>query len=112
MTEVPGWLTVVLLFVNGIGIPLLIFNMTRQDRDRSIKFEEVHKRLDHLDDCVDTTQKLVLGKAVTREDFASMKAEINETLTRMRTAISIETTGLHDRIMRVENQYFRKQNGS
>jgi hypothetical protein len=68
----------------------------------------MHERLSHLDDCIDTVQKLVIGKAVTREELAIMKADLTETLNRMRSAISQETSGLNQRIMRLESPHFAK----
>jgi hypothetical protein len=106
--SVTEWLTLALLVINGVGVPLIIFFVGQQRLDRKAQFEAMHERLTHLDDCIDTVQKLVIGKAVTREELVAMKAEINETLTRMRAAVSIETSGLHDRLMRLERPHFQR----
>jgi predicted nucleic acid-binding Zn-ribbon protein len=84
------------------------FFVGQQRSDRKAQFEAMHERLTHLDDCIDTVQKLVIGKAVTREELVAMKAEINETFTRMRAAVSQEANSLHQRIMRLESPHFAK----
>jgi hypothetical protein len=106
--SVTEWFTLALLIINGIGIPLTIFFVGQQRSDRKAQFDAMHERLSHLDDCIDTVQKLVIGKAVTREELAIMKADLTETLNRMRSAISQETSGLNQRIMRLESPHFAK----
>lgn len=100
------WLIVAVAIITGCGIPILIHNLSRQDSDRRAKFNEMHTRMDHLDNCLDSLRNTVLGTAVRREDFVALKADTIESLNRMRSAISNETNGLHDRIMRLENKTF------
>lgn len=94
--------------INGVGMPVLIWVLTQARTDRKAKFQEMHERLDHLDSCVDNVRSVVIGKGVTRDDLLAFKAEITEIITRQRLAISAETTGLHDRIMRLESPFFHR----
>jgi hypothetical protein len=109
--SVTEWITLALAIITGVGIPLIIFFMTRASADRETKFREMHIRLNHFDDCMDTLQKVVLGKAATREDMLGLKAEVNEIINRQRIAISGETNALHQRIMRLENRSFGAKDG-
>lgn len=106
--EVFQWITLGFLVINGIGMPVVIWNMNRAGTDRQAKFEALHKRLDHLDECVDGVSSLVMSKGVTRDDLLGFKAEITDIINRQRAAISVETNGLHDRIMRLETPYFKR----
>jgi hypothetical protein len=105
-TNAPMWIMIVLTILNGAILPIVIHFNSKSNVDRKERFDAIHERLNHLDDCMDTTQKLVIGKAATREDIASLKAEVIETMNRMRAAISAETTGLNGRIMRLEDRAF------
>lgn len=105
----PEWISIATLLVAGVGVPLLIFMSSRQDADRHAKFGDMHARLDHLDGCVDEVRGIVMSKGVTREDLMSHKSEILDTINRMRLAVSSETTGLHQRIMRLEDRYFKER---
>lgn len=100
---------IIVAVVTGVGVPLIIYMLTRQDSDRKAKQEEIHERLGHLDRCIDDVRKTVLGKSVTREDFVAFKAEMTETLNRMRTAISTEASNLDKRIMRLEDPFFARR---
>jgi hypothetical protein len=94
---------IVLDFIIAVFVPILLFNMKRQDTDRAARFK-------HLDDCIDDTKKNVIelkeriaGQAVTRADLEralmGIRAEINmERLERERSS-----QGMHDRVMRLEN---------
>jgi hypothetical protein len=106
--SVTEWLTLALLVINGVGVPLIIFFVSMQRADRKAQFQEMHERLSHLDDCIDTVQKLVIGKAVTREELVIMKADLTDTLNRMRLAISQEANSMNQRIMRLESPHFAK----
>lgn len=97
---------IIVAVITGIGVPAIIFMLTRQDNDRKEKQEEIHERLGHLDRCLDDVRKTVLGKSVTREDLVSFKAEITETLNRMRAAISTEASNLDRRVSRLEDPFF------
>lgn len=103
--------TVGIALVTGIGIPLMTFWMARQDADRREKFTEMHKRLDHLDTCIDDVRGIVYHKGVTREEFIAFKADMTEIITRMRSAVSNETNGLHQRLMRLEQPFFKGGDG-
>lgn len=73
---------------------------------RHKRWEGLDGRLDHLDDCIDSVRTVVLTKGVTREELASFRLEIEETMTRMRSAVSQDTNGLHQRLMRIEQPFF------
>jgi hypothetical protein len=105
------WITLTLAIITGVGIPLILFFMTRASADRKAKFDEMHTRLNHLDDCLDLVQKVVLGKAATREDMLALKSEVNEIINRQRIAISAEMNAVNMRIQRLENPYFGKRDG-
>jgi hypothetical protein len=109
--SVTEWITLALAIITGVGIPLILFFMTRASADRVAKFGEMHQRLSHLDDCMDLLQKVVLGKAATREDILALRAEVNEIINRQRIAISSEANALHQRIMRLENRSFGAKDG-
>jgi hypothetical protein len=109
--SVTEWITLALAAITGVGVPLILFFMARASTDRETKFREVHLRLNHFDDCIDTLQKVVLGKAATREDMLGLKAEITDIINRQRLAISQETNALHQRIMRLENRSFGAKDG-
>lgn len=97
-----------ILILSGIGFPVLAFIMNRQDADRKGLREEIHSRLNHLDECIDSVRGIVQSHAVTKAELSSCRAEINDTLTRMRQAISADTNGLHDRLMRLEEPFFKR----
>lgn len=79
-----------------VGIPLLIYNLSKQDTDRAVRFREMHNRMDHLDECIDGMQRVVTGGMMTR-------VEVTAALLDLREGIASDTRGLHDRIMRLEN---------
>jgi ferritin-like protein len=106
------WIVVTFTVINGMGVPVLIWVLTQARADRKAKFEEMHERLTHLDTCLDDVRNVVIGSGVTRADLVAFKADITEIISRQRLAISAETTGLHDRIMRVENYFFAQRGGS
>ncbi len=109
--SVTEWITLALALITGVGVPLILFFMARASTDRATKFNEMHLRLNHFDDCIDTLQKIVLGKAATREDMLGLKSEITDIINRQRLAISAETNALHQRIMRLENRSFGAREG-
>src|SRR5712691_11566074 len=84
----------------GVAIPLLIYLMMRQDHNQTRRFSDLNSRLDHLDACVDDMKQTVAGGLVPR-------SEIDTTLLRMRESIAADTKGLHDRIMRLEDNIFQ-----
>jgi hypothetical protein len=109
--SVTEWVTLALAVVTGVGVPLILFFMARASADRQLKFNEVHLRLNHFDECIDTLQKVVLGKAATREDMLALKAEVNEIINRQRLAISQEVNAIHQRVMRLENKALGVRDG-
>jgi uncharacterized membrane-anchored protein YhcB (DUF1043 family) len=106
--ETTTWVGVVTALVTGVGIPLLVMMQSFGKTARHEQFQAVHKRLDHLDSCIDDVRGIVYSKGVTREDLVSFKADTTEILNRMRLAISGETARLDSRIMRLEDPHFRK----
>lgn len=115
MQEVAPWIALFGILTSGIGVPVLIFMSGRNERMlqsqnvmREEKFREIHKRLDHFDDCIDDVKKIVLGESVTRSDFATFRAELTEALTRIRNAMSLEQSSQDERIMRLENMQFKR----
>jgi hypothetical protein len=109
MNETIQWVSVALLIVTGIGIPVLIHHLRKQDDDRRERFKRLHERIDHLDECVDRVNGIVVGKAVTREDLNAMRIELMEVMRQQRSDIQQETNGLHARISRLENPYFEQR---
>lgn len=106
--EIFQWITFGFLIINGVAVPVLMLYLNRAGADRQAKFDALHKRLDHLDACVDGVSSLVMSKGVTRDDLLGFKAEITDIINRQRAAISVETNGLHDRIMRLETPFFKR----
>lgn len=95
--------TLALGVVSATIMPFVLRGLSRQDVDRATFKTEMHDRLNHIDDCVDDLKGRVLGEMVSRAEVAANEARVIETLNRMRAAISGDTKGLHDRIMRLEN---------
>lgn len=106
------WIVVTFTVINGMGVPVLIWILTQARADRKAKFEEMHERLNHLDTCVDDVRNVVVGSAVTRGELMAFKADITEIISRQRIAISTESNGLHERIMRLESYFFAQRGGS
>jgi len=98
----------ILTMVATIGVPVIINNMRGQNAHRETVRVEMHGRLNHLDECVDDLKKRVLGESASRAELARLQAEVVDTLNRMRLAISAETNGLHQRIMRLEDAKMRE----
>jgi hypothetical protein len=110
-----SWIQVVMVIlsaISGLGMPVALFVISRGTKRREDLHNDLSERLIHLDECLGNVRDTVLSKGVTREDFERFRAEINETMTRQRSAISAETTGLHDRIMRLEAPWFKGRDGS
>jgi hypothetical protein len=110
-----SWIQIVMVFlglISGVGTPVALFIITRAANHREAMHNDLSERLIHLDNCLDDVRNIVLSKGVTREDFERFRAEINETMTRQRGAISTETAGLHDRIMRLEAPWFKGRDGT
>lgn len=105
-TEV-SWIQILMVGLTTANIlvlgPLAFFWKRGQDRRE--------EQLKHLDECLDNVRSLVMSKVITREELEKHRADMNENLTRIRAAISSETHGLHDRIMRIENQWFNRSDG-
>ena len=95
------WAQLFMSAMAGVLTPVLIvvLNAHRNERNR---------RLDHLDECFDDMKTRILGELVTKKDLDAYSIEMGQTLSRMREAISKETNGLHERLMRLENGYFFK----
>lgn len=102
----------------GVGIasvlilPFVLRALNRQDIDRRDFRTEMHARLSHLDSCMDDVKVRVLGECASRAELASAEARLIDALNRMRMAISNDTTGLHDRIMRLEDWRLREREGA
>lgn len=107
VVEVVASLTLVVTTLGTVMLPLVLRALNKQDADRTRLRDELHGRLDHLDACFDSLRARVMAENVTRKDLAEARAEINETLSRMRQAISADTNGLHDRIFRIEGKFFK-----
>jgi hypothetical protein len=95
-------------FITGIGVPLILVAQRRQDESRAMLRIEMHERLTHLDACIDDLKIKVLGESASRTELSALRADVIETINRIRTAISVDTSGLHDRIMRLEDVKFRE----
>jgi hypothetical protein len=91
---------------SGLGIPLVIYFLKSSDSDRAEMKQELHGRLDHLDECLDDTRQAMLSRMVTKEDMANHRIEVQEIITRIRDASSKESLALHERIYRLENRAF------
>jgi hypothetical protein len=94
-------LTVAVLVLTGIGMPALGYMMSRQDKHREDHFVRIGVRLDHLDGCMDDLKTRVLGGTITR-------AELEAKMAQLRSEIHDDTSGLHDRVMRLEDQQLRR----
>lgn len=108
------WLMLATLAVSissSIILPFVLRALNRQDVDRANLRREFHERTDHLDACLDALRNRVVGEACTRADMSSLEARIEGTLSRMRSAISGDTHGLHERIFRLENIYLHTAPG-
>lgn len=92
--------------VSTLMLPFVLRGLNKQDADRARLRDELHERLTHLDACFDTLRVRVMAESITRTDLAEARVEWNETLTRMRAAISAEHHGLHERLFRVEDRLF------
>ena len=100
------WLQIGTLAVGVASVlilPFVLRGLNRQDAHRQGFREEMHERLSHLDQCVDDLKRQVLGEVASRGELAAAEARVADALNRMRAAISNDTTGLHDRIMRLED---------
>src|SRR6266568_893272 len=84
----------------GVAIPLIIYLMMRQDHNQTRRFGDLNTRLDHLDRCVDELKQTVASGLVPRTETAAA-------LLTLRESISADTKGLHDRIMRLEDNIFQ-----
>lgn len=101
--------------ITGICVPALLFMAKRnielmksQNDDRQKRFDDMHKAIAHLDDCVDNVRGLMLARSVTRDDFLGYRSETAESLSRMRAAITTDISQVHDRLMRLEDIYFKR----
>jgi SMC interacting uncharacterized protein involved in chromosome segregation len=114
--------TMMLIFagVSAVGMPAVLLVLNRMWATRDKHQQEQRDRYAHLDECFDSLKAIVLAKTVTRDDIgilradikadlSNFRAEFNETLTRVRAAISTETDGLHQRLMRIEAPFFERQ---
>lgn len=113
MTEVSivQWLILSVTLINGAIIPFVLVKQKEATEHRASIMDKLDTHMTHLDACIDDLKYQVVGEAIKRSDFEHYKADINEALTLMRATISNDTKGLHDRIMRIENQFIGKQFG-
>lgn len=95
----------------GIGIPAILYMQKRQDDDRARLRNEMHDRINHLDACLDEVKERVLSATATRSEVLAVKADVMEIITRARAAISAETHGLHERVLRLEDINMRRHDG-
>lgn len=110
MTPGSEWLqiaTLAAVILSGAGVPFILRTLGRQDFDRQTLRAEMHEKFNHLDYCVDDLKKRVLSETCSRADVLLVKAETNDSLNRVRLAVSNETHGLHQRIMRLESAVLR-----
>jgi hypothetical protein len=80
-------LQIAMLFLAGLGglvSPVIGVMLARH-----------YKRLDHIDDCLDHLKMIVVGTTATRGD-------LDARLLTLRSDIAKDTTGLHDRLFRLE----------
>lgn len=86
-----------LLFCAGIGTPVVVLLVSLHHKSRGDRFDKIDGRLDHIDECLDRLRVTVAGSAVTR-------SEMDARLLNLREAVSADTNGLHERIMRLESR--------
>jgi hypothetical protein len=91
----------------AILMPILVWQITRQDRDRRERFK-------HLDECIDATRKEVIrlnnqiaGTGVTRADLERMQIGLRAEIGMERLERERSSNGLHDRLMRLEDIQLR-----
>lgn len=103
---VSEWLqvgTLGIVVLSALVLPFVLRALNRQDADREKFRTEMHGRLTHLDECVDDLKRRVLGELCSRAELATAMVNMTDALNRMRAAISVDTNGLHERIMRLES---------
>lgn len=105
--------TLALTAISVIGWPTLGYMVGLQSKlsgeiSKSLhhRVSEVHDIVKHLDECMDSLKVEVAGKMVTEAQLAQHRMEMQEMITRVRTAISQDTNGLHERLLRLEAPYF------
>lgn len=108
MSTTIEWLQFVNLlvaFCTGLGVPFIIAFIKRGDERRTEMRNSIDERLRFLDGAIDDLKTRVLSQACSRADVADLRAEINETITRVRSAITAEMTALNVRVTRVEDLF-------
>lgn len=101
-----GLIVAISLF-NGIGMPIIIFQLNRQESIRKKQFDDIHERMSHLDSCFDTVRQRLYQEVANKAELREIKADTLEALNRMRAAISNETSRIETRVTRIEDKYLR-----
>lgn len=109
--EVVELATLAVATLSTVILPFVLRGLNRQDADRQLLRTEIHDRLGHIDDCIDSLRARVVGETCTRADLSTLEARVEGTINRMRLAISNDTKGLHDRVLRLEDPFFRSRSG-
>ena len=102
-------ITITLSLLGDVLIPVLFFRFERMEsarrqmhtdnmREREKSFGEVHRRMDHLDECIDAVKDRVSSSAATKQDVLDI-----------RTALLTEFAELAKRVYRLEDNSFRKK---
>jgi hypothetical protein len=92
--------SITLLIANGILVPVVLFYVAHAKNTRLNEFAGVHKRLDHLDECLDGLRLQVVGSGVTRVEFDSRCLDIRR---EMLAEIDKQDTARHDQSARTMN---------
>jgi hypothetical protein len=100
--------SMLLALIGDILIPVMFFRFERHETARREMHSENSRRLEHLDDCIDSMRTKVLEEMVSRSDLMILKEDIDNSMQSMRLTISNETVGLSQRIYRLEDTQMRK----
>lgn len=108
-------MTAFLSVVVAIGMGLLGVMLRRQDNHRDQNFGAVHAKLSHIDECMDDLKEKVLGSMATRQELKTAETEVlalvHVETSRLRSEIGRDTSGLHERLMRLENLALKSHPG-
>lgn len=101
--------TISLSLLGDVLIPILFFRFERRENavrqmhadnkaEREEETKSFHKRMDHLDECIDAVKDKVAASAATKADLLDM-----------RTALLTEFAELAKRVYRLEDNSFRRK---